>query len=1119
MTDQTNSGCFMLKNVTIQPLNMTTIRNAGEDTLSAKLKSILPNCDQIDALVGYFYFSGFQDLHNELKDKKIRILVGMDMDKEVINHISAIKSAEFDPYTKPTSISSRSTVRRDYINELARVFNDSDIFDNEQNQTAFDIFLEKIKDGSLEIRKTFEPNHSKNYILHYATEFAEKEEVPGVVITGSSNLSYQGLRGRRESNQMLTEAHYYKRYSTDFEEDWANSDNITIADATVADEFISEVKKKIWLYQLPNPKLLYYRVLDEYFSIDEIGDVKTASDITGGQFSSLKYQTDAIKLGIDRINRYGGVIVADVVGLGKSIIASAIAHNLNCQTIVIAPPHLADQWNDYKAQFNFNGFVYTTGKIEEALKRHGDSDRDLLIILDEAHKHRNEDTENYKLLHRLCSGNKVMALSATPFNNDPKDIYALIKLFSTPGQSTLKTVENISTAFYELFTRYKKVRKNISLNSGKKDPNLGAEIKKESEYIATQLRKMIEPLVIRRSRLDLAEIEDYRTDLESQGIAFAEVGDPEIMEYDLGGISDLYQTTLHKISSSDKGQSFEGIRYKPASYIKPDSSFVKKLVADSDDGEDDSFEVKMQAITQAQVNVAKFMRRLLVRRFESSMQAFLISLDNMISSSELMLDWYDNRQYVPIYKKADLPTTADLDDKTPEEVDALFSRLEGKGLMQIPADDMTEDFRPLLVRDIELLQEIKKEWSKLTTDPKLEYFKTHISSALENEPNRKIVVFTEFSDTANYISQTLKKSGFDRIFKYSSEDASKEAKEIIKTNFDAGLKEDQQKNDYDVIIATDAISEGYNLHRAGAIINYDIPYNPTRVIQRVGRINRINKKVFDKLFIYNFFPTDIGESETSTRAISTLKMNLIHSLMGEDTKIFEEGEELQNYFAKQYREEKNKHESLSWDAKYRNEWNLFKDNQEVMEKVRAIPHRARIARKHTKTGVLTFAKRDSSYIFAFGETPETAQIIAPEVGLELFDNIQKDEQPEETTANFESVYQVIKEHIFKDNTKPSLNKGRRADAVDRVKVIKNLYAPARDLCDDIIRVIHELDSLPLKTLREITELKINKEDMATTFKMLQEIVPLEYLENILNTAKQAEGTSKVVVLSEELIKI
>lgn len=1097
---------------------MTTITNIGQNTLSARLKEILPNCDRVDALIGYFYFSGFRDLHEELKDKKIRILVGKDIDKRIIEKISSFEDLNLDEHVVSTKISTRSSVRNEYIDNFSKIFNDTDYFDNEESQNAFEIFLSKIKDGSLQIKKTAEADHSKFYILHHKSEHTEGGEKPGIIIEGSSNLTYSGLKGQRERNRILVEKHYYVEDLAAFESAWSDARNITIADVSTSDDFISEVKKRIWLYQLPDPKLMYYRVLDEYFSVEEIEDMKTPAQITGGKFTDLKYQKDAVNLGIDRIRRFGGVIIADVVGLGKSVIASTIAHNLNLKTIVIAPPHLEAQWKDYLAEFDFKGFVYTTGKVEEALKRHGDDEGNLLIVLDEAHKHRNEDTDNYKILHRLCAGNSIMALSATPFNNDPKDIYALIKLFSTPGQSTIKTVENLSIAFHELFKRYKKVRRDMNRNARQDDSDESLKISQENKEIATELRKMIEPLVIRRSRLDLKEIEDYRKDLEQQGVAFAEVRDPEILEYDLGALAPLYIETLEQISSSDNSASFEGIRYKPASYIKTGSKFIKELMeAEEDDESDVSPEEKIQRITQAQANVARFMRRLLVRRFESSIGSFRISLKNMIASSETMLDWYDNKGVVPIFKKGSLPTTEELEEKTTEEIEELFARLKDKGLIEIPVTEMQPQFRTALEKDISLLKRVQERWAKVDLDPKYDFFKEKIMQSIKKEPKRKIIVFTEFSDTANYVWGKLASEGIKRVYKYSSEDSSKGNKEIIQRNFDAGLEKAKQFDDYDIIIATDAISEGFNLHRAGAVVNYDIPYNPTRVIQRVGRINRINKKVFDELHIFNFFPTTTGEVETHTRAISTLKMDLIHSLLGEDTKIFTKDEDLKNYFAKQYKEEKDRNESLSWDAKYRNEWMRFRHNPEIKEQIAAIPHRARIARKFAIKGVVAFAKRNGSFVFAFGKTPETVQIVAPEVALPLFNDIVEGELALETTANFEPIYKIAKEHIFKDNTKPPITGRRKQDALKNLKFLAENYAAAKDLCDDIVKTVKDLDGLPYGVLKEIADLRMDKDNLKGTLSALKELVPQKYLESIFETAGRASDTGRLIVLSEELI--
>jgi superfamily II DNA or RNA helicase len=1095
----------------------SSITNTGDNTLSSNLKSILPNCDKVDALVGYFYLSGFRDLHNELKDKQIRILVGMDIDKKIIDKVSTLKDLNLDSYTTDTKTSSRSIAKDDYIENFSRIFNDTDFFDNDESQKAFEIFLDKIKDGSLQIKKTAEANHSKFYILHNKPEFSTNGITPGIVIEGSSNLTFSGLKGQGEHNRILMEKHYYEDDVKRFESVWNDPDNIVITDLDSAETFIKEVKDKIWLYALPNPLLMYYKVLNEYFAVTEIENMKTPKHITGGKFSDLKYQKDAINLGIDRIKKFGGVIIADVVGLGKSIIASAIAHNLGYKTIIIAPPHLESQWKDYTAEFDFKGHIYSTGKIEEALQRHGDDESKLLIILDEAHKHRNEDTDNYKVLHRLCAGNYVMALSATPFNNDPKDIYALIKLFSTPGQSTIRTVENLSMSFHMLFKRYKAVRRDLRKNA--KDEGDNSEIKVELHSIADELRKMIEPLIIRRSRLDLEEIEEYKEDLKAQGVAFAKVKDPQLLEYDLGDMFDLYVSTLEKIAPEDRSTSFIGARYKPASYINQGSKFLEKLI-EQDDEDGMSAEEKLQRIQQGQSNLARFMRRLLVRRFESSIGAFKLSLKNMITSSEAMLDWYENRQEVPIFKKGVLPDAEYLSELDEKELEETLNKLEDKGLIRIPLSELQPQFGDHLRHDISLLKEIDSDWSDKTSDPKFEFFKQKIATSLAENSCRKIVVFTEFSDTANYVFQKLQKDGFARVFKYSSEDASDENKKIIRSNFDAGLEEAKQSNDFDIIIATDAISEGFNLHRAGAIINYDIPYNPTRVIQRVGRINRINRKVFDELYIYNFFPTLTGELETRTKAISTLKMDLIHTLLGEDTKTLTSEEDLKNYFAKQYKEENNKNESLSWDAPYRNAWLKIKDDKKIMEQISRIPHRSRIAR-NTKdiSGVVAFAKKSGNYVFAFGKTPETVQIVSPQVALPLFNQVIDSEESLQTTVNFDPIYKMAKEHIFKDNTKASVDGGRKQDALNRIKLLSELYPQAKDLCLDIIRAIKDLDALPNGVLKEIVELRIDKANPEKAYLELKELIPSKYLESIFETADRANDDGKLIVLSEELIAL
>ena len=154
-----------------------------------------------------------------------------------------------------------------------------------------------------------------------------------------------------------------------------------------------------------------------------------------------------------------------MVGLGKSIVASCIARNVgergDFSTAIIAPPHLGPQWEDYAEQFRIPGArVFSSGKIGDVLDHYHNPSKPLLIVLDEAHRYRNEETNDYKMLHRLCRShedNKTLLLTATPFSNAPQDIFALIKLFQVPGRSTIRSSDNLSQGFRQLTESHNKL--------------------------------------------------------------------------------------------------------------------------------------------------------------------------------------------------------------------------------------------------------------------------------------------------------------------------------------------------------------------------------------------------------------------------------------------------------------------------------------------------------------------------------------------------------------------------------------------------------------------------------------------------------------------------------------
>ena len=335
------------------------------------------------------------------------------------------------------------------------------------------------------------------------------------------------------------------------------------------DEWNNKVMARIWYDRIYSPYLMYIRVLHEYFSIPINENLLTPYDITDGKYSNLKYQTDAVQMALNALENHNGAIVADVVGLGKSIIASTVARNLKLRTIVICPPHLYKQWEGYRDEFGFTASVFSAGKIEGALLHYEElvkEDEQFLIIIDEAHRFRNEYTQDYALLHNLCSGNKVLLLTATPFNNQPADIYSLIKLFQIPSRSTLKTVENLGAAFKNLIDKYRDLRE-----AQRKGESSEEDVKAEVNNISKDIRSIISPLVVRRSRLDLQEIDEYATDLKQQGIQLVIPNDPTELTYDLSELKDLYLTTLDRISKSENTDTdiyrFKAARYSPVLYV------------------------------------------------------------------------------------------------------------------------------------------------------------------------------------------------------------------------------------------------------------------------------------------------------------------------------------------------------------------------------------------------------------------------------------------------------------------------------------------------------------------------------------------------------------------------
>lgn len=965
----------------------------------------------------------------------------------------------------------------------------------------------------MEIRCNPKKNdHSKFFIFKHKKERSQGGISLGSVLAGSSNFTKAGFLTNLENNYLFSDKNNFEVHLNQFNKRWENSQEIINIDSF--SEFEQKVVKKTWISKSPPPYHLFVKMLDEYFKEKTNDGILMPKEFSQGKLYNIKYQEDAILKGIDIIKKHQGVIIADVVGLGKSIIGSAIAKNLGLTTIIICPPHLKDTWEEYMNLAQISSNVVSRGKIPDAF-RFLQKDREHLIIIDEAHIFRNDLTTDYTDLHKLCKNNKVVLLSATPFNNKPQDTFNMIKLFQIPTKTSIQTIENLSEEFKILIKEYNQLKE---FNPNK--PKDKIKIKEVKDKISNKIRNILSPLVIRRSRLDLQSIERYKNDLDKLNISFPIRRDPELINYELNDLTSIYEETIEKISANKLEKNrFIGARYKSTSYVKPE--FIDFVV------ERGGYEDKA-LLKKSLENISEFMKRLLVRRFESCIYSFRSTLDNIIKSNLKILDYYEKEGVVPIYKGGDIP---DVEDIVKEDDDIInvenfddfpeIKKLKSKGMWLINKNELTENFHNDIKKDIKLLMDLRDKWDKILNskdfvDPKFSKFNEFIKDQLKKEKNRKLLIFSEFADTADYLYEKLKANNI-KVFKYTSADATKkENRDIIKKNFDASAE--NQLNDYDVLVATDTIAEGFNLNRAGSIFNYDIPYNPTKVIQRVGRINRINKKLFDEIRIYNFFPTETGEKISRTKKISQLKISMFQALFGDDTKVLTKDEELESYFADEFRKKDN--EEQNPENYYENLiYNLRDYEPELIKEVRELENRQRVLRKskpNLSNNVIVYAKKGDESIFRLIDDKLEFQPKSIVDYFKIFES-KKDEKSFSASENFDTKYRMILKNLFPKTYHTALDRGKKI-SLDKLKIsLETVPAKEHSYIKDLIKVIEEFDDLPGGYLKMIRQ--INKKNTEDKIKEIKKIITPEYINKSFIRAAKIDSDPEKIILSEEFLNV
>ncbi len=948
------------------------ITNSNDKYLKNRLQRLINGSKELKFLVGFFYFSGWQEIYKTLKkndDVCLKILVGLQVDKYLLNIIET---------EHEESNLSNEEYFTNFMKSLGYAINNADM-DNKEFYEQIEFFIRMLEDERLIIRKTLDPNHAKLYIFHLKEENQWVNDNVGQFITGSSNLTKAGLHKQNEFNVEIRD-YGFEDANKYFDNLW--DDAVPITEAVNGKKTIVDFLKNKSQSSLVTPFEAYAYILKTYIDLHKTTRKSHALSrlLKKAGFKEYSYQVDAVNQAITTIDTYNGVIIADVVGLGKSVIASLVAHQLHKRGLIICPPGLIGDkyensgWWEYINKFElFDWDIESTGKMEELAESLVKDDRGYeVVIIDEAHRFRNQDTEAYESLANICRSKKVILLTATPFNNSPGDIFSMLKLFIVPGKSAITIESDIEGRFNSYNYRFKiisYIMKNH--NSKKKDNRDKAKslyiklyglkppidlslVKKDVKRMATDIKAIISPIVIRRNRIDLKEDFQYKKEVTT----LSKLTDPKEIFYELSPKQSVFYDKIINDYFGEDGL-FTGAIYRPHLYEKADKK--KK----GENGEQ---------VKQQQKNLFDFMRRLLVKRFESSFGAFSKSIERFLKTHEFVLSFIkesgfyflDRALIESIYNSSENEP-----DFIPKDIKNILEQFKKNSRTKISPKhtkvyyikdlDYEDKFIEDIESDIELFKKVKKKIEELdlvANDPKREKVLSIIRETLivEKKPVRKVIIFSEYTDTVEHLKEYFVKNLQNRVLTCSGAVNSKFAEELNE-NFNAMNK--KQVNDYDVLITSDKLSEGFNLNRAGMIINYDIPWNPTRVIQRLGRINRIGLKVFDELHISNIFPTEKGADEVKTRQIAEHKMFLIHNALGEDSKIFNPDEEpTASGLFKKMNTNPEKEDELSIDTIIRNAYeNICNNYPGIINKINELPNRTKTSKPFDSNNTIVFRRK------------------------------------------------------------------------------------------------------------------------------------------------------------------
>ena len=865
------------------------IDNRDERLVDA-IHRILPGSEAARFAVGYFFLSGLEAVADVLANvQELHLLIGNTSSRETIEQIAegyrrleqASGPIEEEAYQRRIDRQQRTQETATTVGAGVAAMDQTD-----QAEALVGTLVRLIREGRLKVRVyTRGRLHAKAYIFDYGPVYDHAgNQLPrqerGIAIVGSSNFTLSGVTHNTELNVLVHGNDNHAMLTEWFQRLWEEAEDF--------DRHLMDELRRSWPLAQVTPYEIYLKTLYELVR-DRLGDESATEFLWQSEITAAltDFQRNAVRRAVQMIRQYNGCFVADVVGLGKSYIGAAIVKHFerteHARSLIICPAPLVEMWEHYNEAYQLNARVLSVGFLREG--ENGSNillddwryrDRDFVLV-DESHNFSGTNTQRHRMLQAyLQTGDRrCVLLTATPRTKTAKDVYQQIRLFHR-GDVTLLPIDppNLKQ-YFQMVER------------GERD-----------------LPPLLANILIRRTRNEIlrwygfdAETHE-RVDPDSFGPyrrgerrAYVEVaGRPQFFP----------QRRLTTIDYSIEA-TYQGLYGQLRDYLgrpgvqpQPDDSCLRyaRYGLWNYVRREKRSQRPYSELQRAGINLRGLMRVGLFKRFESSVEAFRATLRRMLTSHRAFVMAL-NQGIVPAGEDAgDILTASDRYEEQ-ELFDALMVASGRYEIDGFHADRLRADVE----HDIGILEEMLALIMSITADQdaKLQTLVNWLYRPNGNGgviADSKCLVFTQYADTARYLFEHLNPDGIPQIaviYSDAGDKASIVGRFAPRSNPEHHSRDSQPE--IDLLIATDVLSEGLNLQDCDRVVNYDLHWNPVRLIQRFGRIDRIGTE-HGVVYGYNFLPETELERNLGLKEKLHKRIQEIHDTIGEDAAILESNERL-----------------------------------------------------------------------------------------------------------------------------------------------------------------------------------------------------------------------------------